>query len=48
MSIEEMRDQISLFCEVEGFYREAEAAYTMNSEEVRHFFFELFPQEVKA
>jgi hypothetical protein len=48
MSIEEMRDQISLFCEVEGFCREAKAAYTMSGEEVRRFFFELFPHEVKA
>lgn len=42
MSIEEMRDQISLFCETEGFMREAESVYSMPDEEIADYFDAIF------
>ncbi len=45
VQIEEMRDAASLFCEVEGFTKEAEAVWSMSDEEVVKFFFELFPNK---
>lgn len=42
MSIEEMRDQISNYCEIEGFMSEAESVYSMPDEEVADYYDSIF------
>lgn len=42
LSLGEMREQISEYCAVEGFMREAATAYTMPDEDVAPYFDSLF------